>query len=220
MEKYKITTNCCVIGHGVGNLFSSVKYKFNPNSFYNNKRLFKVLYVSTIDIYKNQINVIHAVYNLIKRGYPLKLEIIGRVGNKGYFSKMSNLINKIDPNNLFINYKADLDYKIMHNAYVNADMGVFASSCETFGIILLEKMTCSLPIACSNLSSIPEIFKDSGPFFNPNNVEEISKAIELVYSDELLRKSFALKSHFNSNSHTWVNSTSLTIEYFKYIYNK
>ena len=57
---------------------------------------------------------------------------------------------------------------------------VFASSSETFGITLLEGMAIGMPIVCSNKSSLPEIFNNSGLYFDPKNDLQLSKQIDFL----------------------------------------
>ena len=45
-------------------------------------------------------------------------------------------------------------------------------------------MASGLPIACSNVGSMPEILQDGGVYFNPIDVESIEKALEKLILDE------------------------------------
>ena len=55
----------------------------------------------------------------------------------------------------------------LHQKYLDADLGLFASSCENMPNILLETMGAGLPIACSNRQPMPEILKNGGEYFDP-----------------------------------------------------
>ena len=58
---------------------------------------------------------------------------------------------------------------------------VYPSLYEGFGLPILEALRCGKPVITSNLSSMPEVGGDACIFIDPNNVEEISAAINFIY---------------------------------------
>jgi len=64
--------------------------------------------------------------------------------------RLEKMIVKLDPSNEYIKYSGAVDYDSIHDIYSSSDIAIFASSCETFGMILTEAMAAGLPIACSN----------------------------------------------------------------------
>jgi glycosyltransferase involved in cell wall biosynthesis len=64
---------------------------------------------------------------------------------------------------------------------------IFPSLYEGFGIPLLEAMQAGIPIACSNVTSLPEIGGGAVFYFNPENISEITQAIEELEFNETLR---------------------------------
>lgn len=71
--------------------------------------------------------------------------------------------------------------------YSLARMLVYPSFFEGFGIPLLEAMACECPIACSNVTSVPEVAGDAALTFDPAITEEMAQAIWAVWSDEQVR---------------------------------
>ena len=61
--------------------------------------------------------------------------------------------------------------------YNIADLFVFPSLYEGFGLPVLEALACGTPVACSNSSSIPEVGGEFTKYFNPYDVEEMSNTI-------------------------------------------
>ena len=84
-----------------------------------------------------------------------------------------------------------------------ADLFVFASSCETFGIALLEAMTIGVPIACSNRSSLPETLKDGGEYFDPQAPESIANAIDNLVRDPARRLRLANRAMTLAKNYSW-----------------
>jgi glycosyltransferase involved in cell wall biosynthesis len=77
--------------------------------------------------------------------------------------------------------------------YSGAELFVFPSLYEGFGLPPLEAMACACPVASSNTSCMPEVLGDAALFFNPNSTEEMSLAIRRMLEDEHLRNSFCQK---------------------------
>ena len=78
---------------------------------------------------------------------------------------------------------------------------------------LIEGMSSGLPIACSNRGPMPEILKDGGVYFDPENVEEIEKAILKIIVDPFERMSISKKALELSNFYNWKRCSRETFEY-------
>jgi glycosyltransferase involved in cell wall biosynthesis len=67
--------------------------------------------------------------------------------------------------------------------YQGAAALVFPSLYEGFGMPLLEAMACGCPVACSNVTSLPEVAGDAARLFDPRDTDEIATAIDDVLAD-------------------------------------
>lgn len=72
--------------------------------------------------------------------------------------------------------------------YRNAEMTVFPSLFEGFGLPLVEAMAAGCPVACSNVASMPGVGGDAVEYFDPRSAPEIAAAIERVCSNSALRE--------------------------------
>jgi glycosyltransferase involved in cell wall biosynthesis len=61
--------------------------------------------------------------------------------------------------------------------YNLADLFVLPTLYEGFGLPVLESMACGTPVACSNVSSLPEVGGDRAFYFDPKDENDIAAAI-------------------------------------------
>jgi len=205
-------TNSIVIPHGQTTRFCQPPRQQKKWTDYSINNPLEILYVSNIDVYKHQIEVLEAIHELRLSGLPLKLTMIGPAV-PSYYHKLLDKLDQLDTARSWAQYLGVVQYEDMSLHYKKADIGIFASSCETFGIILLEKMAAGLPIACSNKSSMPEILQDGGVYFDPANPRDIAKALkELILSDDLRAKK-SLVSYCRSGDYSWSRCADETFSY-------
>jgi glycosyltransferase involved in cell wall biosynthesis len=217
-KKCGILKNSIIIPHGVGDEFQLKLIKRN----YNFNFPIKCLYISNALLYKYQWNVIKAIELLRFEGYQLTLQLIG--GGKGKAQKMiENQISLSDPTGSFVE---QLDFIPQHELptyLLESDIFIFASSCEAFGITLLEAMASGIPIACSNRSCLPELLENGGEFFNPEDPISISIALKKLINDKQLCFNYSNNSKDISSKYTWSRCSNETFKFLTEIaikYNK
>jgi len=90
--------------------------------------------------------------------------------------------------------------------YSGADLFVFPSLFEGFGIPLLEAMASGTPLCASNVASIPEVVRDAGLLFDPDKVDEIQHAMALLLTDRKLRARMAKRGLHQASLFSWDDS--------------
>jgi len=73
-----------------------------------------------------------------------------------------------------------------------AELFVFPSLYEGFGIPPLEAMACGVAVVASNRTAIPEVVGDAGLSVDPLDIRALEEAIASLLGDELLRERYAL----------------------------
>lgn len=203
------------IPHGIDRRFGDIQPIQWPQD---RKRPIRCLYVSPVSEYKHQEVVVKAIALLRERGYDLTLTLIG--GGSGRAQKMlDSEILRSDPNNIFVKQLGSIPYDQMPAHLAETDLVVFASSCETFGITLLEGMAAGLPVACSNRSSLPEILEDGGVYFDPEDAVSIARAIEHIITDDNLRVRIAKRAKELASHYTWQRCANETFSFIARIYS-
>ena len=117
--------------------------------------------------------------------------------------RLNAAITKFDPENTWVRYHGAVPYEELNNLYAQADLGVFASSCENMPIILLEKMASGLPIACSNRGPMPEVLGNAGLYFDPERPTEIMHSLRKYIESPDLRSEKASNSIARCQQYSW-----------------
>jgi len=203
------------IAHGVDVAFKQIA----PQSIWpeDNIRPIQCLYVSPIWEYKHQAELVRAIKILRVNGHNVTLTLTGG-GNREGQALLKQELQRTDPNRSFVQILDFVPHADIPQLIANADLFVFASSVETFGITLLEAMSIGMPIACSNRSSLPETLQDGGVYFDPQNEHSIAEALETLINDASLRKRLAARAKQLAESYSWEKCATQTWSYVAKIY--
>lgn len=101
--------------------------------------------------------------------------------------------------------------------YEIADVFVFPSLYEGFGLPGLEAMQAGLPVVASNNSVLPEIYKSAAIYFDPFKTEEISAKIKEVLESNDLRADLIRKGRVVAQGFTWRKTATQTLDVIKEI---
>ena len=71
---------------------------------------------------------------------------------------------------------------------------------------IVEAMSLGTPVITSNISSMPEVAGDAGILVNPHNPQDISEAMEKIYSDQVLRADLIAKGKVQAQKFSWPRS--------------
>jgi glycosyltransferase involved in cell wall biosynthesis len=142
-----------------------------------------LLFVGTRLLYKNFENYLKAFKLILEKNNDLLLVCTGYSFTKDekHLLEELHLDNKVDI--------ISADERTMVNLYRNAELFVYPSLYEGFGIPLLEAMSCQCPIICSNTSCFPEISGDAAFYFDPYSLENMVEAtLEVLNNSSLKQK--------------------------------
>jgi glycosyltransferase involved in cell wall biosynthesis len=96
-----------------------------------------------------------------------------------------------------------------------AEVFVYPSLYEGFGLPVLEAMACGTPVVTSNVSSLPEVAGDAALLVDPADPEAIAAEVERVLSDGALRKQFVDLGLQRAKGFTWEATAARTAEVLK-----
>ena len=165
-------------------------------SLVDNKKLIKnfnyeskyILSVMSCVRYHNIINLLKAYKKLTSDlDFDLKLVLVLQILDKGYFLEIKKFIKSNFTDNQIVIF-SNLDSDNLPNLYRHAQLYVFTSYCEVFGLTSLEAMSQKIPVAISNKSALPEINGNAAIYFDPDDVNEITNSLKMILLDNSLRQ--------------------------------
>ncbi|MCA4010853.1 glycosyltransferase family 4 protein [Vibrio vulnificus] len=197
-----------VIYHGINEDFMSCKNgnaaipdNLQPFGYY--------LYVSILDVYKAQVEVIKEWLSMTKNGNDFPLILVGPSYNE-YGEQVINIIK--GSGSELVNYIGPIDYERLPSLYKNARALIFASSCECCPNILLEKLASGRPVISSNIMPMPEFGKDAVIYFDPYLKGSLSKAVDYLESEGKIEK-YSKLSIERAKDFCWCLTTKNTFNY-------
>ncbi|MGL4875305.1 MAG: glycosyltransferase family 4 protein [Clostridium sp.] len=187
-----------------------ISKKFNFNTPY-------ILYIGGFSSRKNVKALIDAFIDckssLLKE---YKLLIVGSLKDDGEtllnYAKEKDMLSSI----IFTGFVENSLLPILYNG---ADVFVYPSLYEGFGLPPLEAMSCKTPVISSNVTSIPEVTDDAALLINPNKAEEISKALITILNNTQLKSDLTIKGYEKSLQFSWRQTAKQTLDAYKHIYS-
>ena len=181
-------------------------------SLVDNKKLIKnfdyeskyILSVMSCVRYHNIINLLKAYKKLTSNlDFDIKLVLVLQILDKSYFLEIEKFIKSNFKENQIVIF-SNLSSENLPNLYRYAELYVFTSYCEVFGLTSLEAMSQKTPVVISNKSSLPEINGNAAIYFDPDDIDEIANSLKMILMDNTLRQKLieegiAQLEKYNSN---------------------
>jgi len=163
-----------------------------------------ILYIGRIQARKNLPRLVEAFAIARRRGTPCKLVLVGKKDFQ--FDRLEARIKELgmEDSVIFPGYVAFEDLPLFYNA---ADLFVFPSFFEGFGLPVIESMASGVPTITSRGSSLEEVAGDAAVLIDPGNTDSLAEAMERVLKDADLQRSLSEKglrrsAEFNTGSLT------------------
>jgi len=172
-----------------------------------------LLFVSTIEPRKN-VTAIVSAFNFLKSKYKIPHNLI-LIGQKGWKYKPIFREIELSPwkeNIYHLDYLSD---ELVALFYSRADVFVYPSHYEGFGLPVLEAMTLGAPVVSSNTSSIPEVAGDAAILIDPNDFMQLAEAVLKVISDRQFRQDLINKGKVRANLFSWENTARETLKVYR-----
>lgn len=152
---------------------------------------------------KNLTRVIEAV-----KDFKCRLEIVGHTSD--------SVVNRLKELNIDYRLSSDLSDDELAEKYATADLILFPSTFEGFGLPIIEANKAGRPIITSNLSPMKEVADGAALLVDPFSIESIRQGLERVLHDPALRKELVKRGLENVKKY---DHSSIAREYLS-LYSK
>jgi glycosyltransferase involved in cell wall biosynthesis len=154
-----------------------------------------------------------AAFSRVAPFVPHSLVLIGHVPSNG---EVQRAIAQCGVSDRVVStgYIADSDVMPLLGG---AELFVFPSLYEGFGMPLLDAQSAGVPVACSRAGSLPEVAGQGAAFFDPGSIEEMSTIIRAHLADPQLRASLVRMGTANVRRFSWERTARQTLEVYKLV---
>ncbi len=165
-----------------------------------------LLYVGNAYPHKNLENLIKAFIKFNHDG-QYQLVLAGKIDY--FYQRLKSLIPDFMADKIiFTDFISDQDLQLL---YQNALLYAFPSFYEGFGLPPLEAMSYGLPVVSSNASCLPEILGEAAEYFNPEDMNEIAKAISSLLKDKNRQQELIIKGRQKASQYSWLKMSEMTL---------
>lgn len=172
-----------------------------------------VLFVGTLEPRKNLVRLVRAYRRVAANGFPHALVLAGPLG--WHHESLMRELALQGPGEIAMT--GPLSEEELDAVYRAADVFVFPSLYEGFGLPVVEAMARGVPTVASTTSSVPEVAGDAAIGVNPRSVREIAQAIESLLSDVDLADKMAARGRARAERFSWDETARLTLDVYEQI---
>ncbi|AVX30862.1 Glycosyltransferase involved in cell wall bisynthesis [Carboxydocella thermautotrophica] len=177
-----------------------------------------ILYIGGFSPRKNVKGLINAFKEIRKDvGYPIKLVLVGKQVRE--YGDLVVLIEALglEEDVIWTGFAPveDLPY-----LYAAANLFVYPSFYEGFGLPPLEAMACGTPTIAANTSSIPEVVGEGAWLFNPFDSMELAEKMYKLLTDADLRQELGRKGLMRAGEFSWNKTALETMEVYRRVLGK
>jgi glycosyltransferase involved in cell wall biosynthesis len=172
-----------------------------------------ILSVCTLEPRKNLVRVLEAFTHLkLKYKIPHYLVLVGKRGwlENSIFDTVRRL--QLSDFVYFTGYVKDID---LPSIYTGADLFVYPSLYEGFGLPVVEAMSCGTPVITSGVSSLPEVAADAALLVDPKDVSDIASAMMSILDSTQLSISLREKGFERAKLFDWKRCAIETFDVYK-----
>ncbi|MDP3385811.1 MAG: glycosyltransferase family 1 protein [Eubacteriales bacterium] len=183
--------------------------KTPPNNIDKNDRF--ILMTGNVSPRKNISKAVEAL-NIIRDKTDVKLLLAGGVGKESQATLQAISSKNLKDRVIVAGYLTDEE---LAWCYENAQMLLFCSLYEGFGLPPLEAMQHNLPVIASNVTSIPEVVGNAALMVDPHSAEEIAEGIMELLTNENKRNDLIRKGQERIKQFSWEKTAEETLKILK-----
>lgn len=173
-----------------------------------------ILTVGTLQPRKNHLRLVQA-FAAVESPYRLVL-----AGGRGWdadavFAEVER--RRLGARVHFPGFVAEADLPALYSA---AELFVYPSLYEGFGLPLLEAMACGTPVIAANRAALPEVVGAAGMLVNPYEVDDLAAAITQLLADPTRRQHLAVAGQQRAAQFTWDKVATQLLNLYQEVGNR
>jgi glycosyltransferase involved in cell wall biosynthesis len=176
-----------------------------------------VLFVGTLEPRKNLVRLVHAFEMAIQQtNLPHQLILLGP---KGWKTRSLDHAIANSPYRSRIKCPGYATDESLSCWYASADLFIYPSIEEGFGLPVLEAMSLGVPVITSNRSSLPELAGDAAITVDPYDVEGLSQAIVEALTDLDLSQTLRAAGKQRANQFRWEDTARKHLRLYERVFS-
>lgn len=186
----------------------TIKQTYNlPNRY--------ILYLGINKPHKNLANLIRAWKSVTQQVPNPPILVIAGAWDKRY-PETKQLAAELDLTDA-ITFLGPVPDEDLPSLYAGADLFVFPSLYEGFGLPIIEAMACGTAVACANASSLPEVGGNAAVYFDPHDTNDMVQTIINLLQNEGERNGRQQLSLQQAAQFTWTKTAQATLNLYRQI---
>jgi glycosyltransferase involved in cell wall biosynthesis len=171
-----------------------------------------ILTVARVDPRKNHARMLEAYELLVREGLPHRWLI---AGPRGWRSEDFERALARSPVAKRVEWRTEVPESALAALYAGADLLLWPSLNEGFGLPPLESMACGTPVVTSIVTSMPEICGDAALLVEPTSSAEIFEAARGLLTDRDLHEEHVLRGKRRAREFTWTDCARRTLHAYQ-----
>jgi glycosyltransferase involved in cell wall biosynthesis len=170
-----------------------------------------ILYLGTLEPRKG-LDTLLAAYTSLAGQTRRPLVVAGKKGwrTESLFQRIQ--AQGLDPWVHFTGYVPDED---LPGLLSQAELLVYPSQYEGFGLPVLEAMACGTPVICSDAASLPEVAGRAGLLFRPGDPKSLAAAMGQLLEDPVLRQDLRARGLERALKFCWEDSARQVVRIYQ-----
>lgn len=172
-----------------------------------------LLFVGRLEPRKNIAGLIRA-YHMLRQSNAIRQKLV-IAGMKDFmyeplFATVKRL--GLEEDVIFTGRVEQEDLPLVYNG---ADLFVYPSFAEGFGLPPLEAMACGVPVIASNTTSLPEVVGNAGILVNPYDLKALSEAMRGVLTNPQLSSQLERRGQDRVKKFTWQKTSQVVMSVYQ-----
>ncbi len=160
--------------------------------------------------YKNLEGVLHTLQILLQRMEPVWLARAGAF----FQQKQRQLAKRLGITDRIIEL-GPLPREQIRQLYQIADLLIYPSWYEGFGLPPLEAMACGVPVVVSNRGALPETVGDAALIVDPDDPTQLANAVQRLLHDPSLQTDLRTRGLARAAQFRWETTARKTLEVYR-----